>query len=71
MVPKPITIVRKEFIDSLGKLAGESHLPYSMLADIFKDAYLQMEQLELEQYERDRKAYEKEMEKTRKDDVNK
>lgn len=61
MVPKPITIARKEFIESLGKLAGDSHLPYSMLADIFKDAYLQMEQLELEQYERDRKAYEEEL----------
>ena len=54
---KPLSIARREFTESLEKLIAESGLPYSMLSDIFKDAAIQTQQLENEQYERDMKAY--------------
>ena len=55
---KPITIARREFIEAMSKIISESGLPFSMLCDIFRDATLQMQQLDNEQYERDKKAYE-------------
>ena len=55
---KPITVARRDFVDSMNKLIAESGLPFSMLCDIFKDAVIQLGQLENEQYEKDKKAYE-------------
>lgn len=58
---KPITIARREFVESMSKLIAESGLPFSMLCDIFRDAAMQMQQMEDEQYEKDKEAYEKAM----------
>lgn len=55
---KPITIARREFIETMSKVIAESGLPFSMLCDIFRDAAMQMQQLDNEQYERDKKIYE-------------
>lgn len=59
---KPITIARREFVEAMSKLIAESGLPFSMLCDIFRDAAGQMNQLEMEQYEKDMAAYKKETE---------
>lgn len=58
---KPITIARREFVESMSKLIAESSLPFSMLCDIFRDAAMQMQEIDNEQYERDKKAYEESM----------
>ena len=60
---KPITVARREFIDSMNELMKESGLPLSMLCDIFKDAVMQLQQLEEQQYEQDKKAYEESLKK--------
>lgn len=54
---KPLSIARKEFLETMSRLTSESGLPFSMLADIFHDVANQMDQLEAEQYKRDLKAY--------------
>ena len=58
---KPITIARREFVRDMSKLIAESGLPFSMLCDIFNNAAAQMQQLDIEQYERDKAAYEEEL----------
>ena len=55
---KPLTIARREFIESMSKLTADCGLPFSMLVDIFRDAAAQAQRLEREQYERDKAAYE-------------
>ena len=60
---KPITLVRREFVENMNKLIAESGLPFSMLSDIFKDAMLQSQELEERQYEQDKKAYEESLKK--------
>ena len=55
---KPLSIARREFTEAMDKLIANSGLPFSMLSDIFRDASMQCQQLENEQYERDMKAYE-------------
>ena len=63
MMQKPITVARREFIDSMNELTKESGLPLSMLCDIFKDAVMQLQQIEEQQYEQDKKAYEESLKK--------
>ena len=58
---KPITVARRDFIDALNKLVSESGLPAFVLGDIFKDAIMQIQRLENEQYEQEKKAYEESM----------
>lgn len=60
---KPITVARREFIESMNELMENSGLPLSMLCDIFKDAVMQLQQLEERQYEQDKKAYEESLKK--------
>ncbi len=60
---KPITVARREFVESMNELMGNSGLPLSMLADIFKDAFMRMQALEEQQYEQDKKAYEESLKK--------
>lgn len=67
MTQKPVTMLRREFVENMSKMIAESGLPFSMLADILKDATLQLQQLELEQYEKDKKQYEEELKKESED----
>ncbi len=60
---KPITVARREFVENMNKLISESGLPISMLCDIFKDAVMQLQQIEEQQYKQDKKAYEESLKK--------
>lgn len=63
---KPLTIARREFVEAMDRLIAHSGLPFSMLSDIFRDAAAHCQQMENEQYERDKIAYEESLKQHKK-----
>ena len=55
---KPSTILRQEFIDAEVKLINESGLPAFVLIDILERTVAELRQLEVQQYEADKAAWE-------------
>ena len=54
---KPITVVREEFATSLINLLNNSGLPAFVMGDILKNAVRELERLEGEQYQADKKVW--------------
>lgn len=60
---KPMSIARKEFIDSLTDLINNSMLPPFIIEPILKDMYNDIHMVAQRQYEADVKRYNEELKK--------
>lgn len=56
---KPISIIRKELIDTLTFAINDSHLPAFIVEPILKDMYLEIKSVAQKQYENDKAQYER------------
>ena len=56
-IPKPITIVREEFVGQLVEIINQVHLPAFIIEAVLKDLYLESKSMAKRQLEMDKEMY--------------
>ena len=57
VIPKPLTLLREDFIVELLNLCNESNLPYFIMEDVMKDVVKDLHVAHQKQLEPDRSKY--------------